>query len=81
MKDYKKIISYLEKSEKLLSSQMEDNLDLLHAKINLQFAIMDLKSIDRQQDREIESMAHQYMEDMFGYNPREALDKLNIRGE
>lgn len=81
MKDYKKIINYLEKSEKLLSSQMEDNLDLLHAKINLQFAIMDLKSIDRQQDREIEAMAHQYMEDMFGYNPREALDKLNIRGE
>lgn len=27
MKDYKKIINYLEKSEKLLSSQMEDNLD------------------------------------------------------
>lgn len=81
MKDYKRIIKYLEKSEKLLSSQMEDNLDLLHAKINLQFAIMDLKSIDRQQDAEIEDMAHQYMEDMFGYNPREALDKLNIRGE
>lgn len=86
MKDYKKIISYLEKSEKLLSKQLKDkqlvdNIDLLHAKINLQFAIMDLKSIDRQQDIEIEAMAHQYMEDMFGYNPREALDKLNIRGE
>ncbi len=86
MKDYKKIIKYLEKSESLLSQELKgksivDNVDLLHAKINLQFAIMDLKTIDRHQDAEMESMAHQYMEDMLGMDVRVALDKINIRGD
>ena len=74
MKDYKKIISYLEKSEKLLSSQMKDNLDLLHAKINLQFAIMDLKSIDRQQDVEINDMIEQYKKDYIDKGIKELIN-------
>lgn len=86
MKDYKRIIKYLKKSDQLLSKQLEgnewlDNIDLHHAKINLQFAIMDLSAIDREQDREMESMAHQYMEDMLGMDVRVALDKINIRGD
>lgn len=81
MKDYKKIINYLDKSLELLKNHTADNIDLIHARINLQFAVMDLKAIDREQDREMEAMAHQYIEDMFGMDVRESLDKLNIRGE
>lgn len=79
MKDYKKIINYLEKSEKLLSSQMEDNLDLLHAKINLQFAIMDLKELQHQVDLEASQMGKDYFKEVFGMDI-DNFDWMNIRG-
>jgi len=81
MKDYKKIIRYLEKTEKLLQGNTGDNVDLLHAYINLQFALMDLKEIDQDQDKEMQSMADDYMNDFLGINVSNSLDKLTIRGK
>lgn len=79
MKDYKKIIKYLEKTEKLLdtlikSDTVADNIDLLHAKINLQFAIMDLKAINQIQDAEIESMIEQYKQDYISRGIEELIN-------
>lgn len=80
MKDYKKIIKYLEKTEKLLdtlikSDTVADNIDLLHAKINLQFAIMDLKAINQIQDAEIESMIEQYKQDYISKGIEELINE------
>lgn len=80
MKDYKKIIKYLEKTEKLLdtlikSDTVADNIDLLHAKINLQFAIMDLKAINQIQDAEIESMIEQYKQDYISRGIEELINE------
>lgn len=80
MQDYKKIINYLEKSEKFLTKQLKDkdlidNVDLLHAKINLQFAIMDLKAINQIQDAEIESMIEQYKQDYISKGIEELINE------
>jgi len=87
MTDYNKIIKYLEKSEKLISKELESrvvvpkNLDIMHAKINLQFAIMDLKALQYEQDQEANEMGREYLKEMFGNDPIEDLDKLTIRGD
>lgn len=71
MKDYKKIIKYLEKAERLLSG---DEVDKIHAKINVQFALMDLKAIDREQDREIDSMVEQFKQDLIDKGIKELIN-------
>ena len=71
MKDYKNIIKYLEKAERLLSG---DEVDKIHAKINVQFALMDLKAIDRQQDREIDSMVEQFKQDLIDKGIKELIN-------
>jgi hypothetical protein len=71
MKDYKNIIKYLEKAERLLSG---DEVDKIHAKINVQFAIMDLKAIDREQDREIDSMVEQFKQDLIDKGIKELIN-------
>lgn len=71
MKDYKNIIKYLEKAERLLSG---DEVDKIHAKINVQFALMDLKAIDREQDREIDSMVEQFKQDLIDKGIKELIN-------
>lgn len=71
MKDYKNIIKYLEKVERLLSG---DEIDKIHAKINVQFAIMDLKAIDREQDREMDSMVEQFKQDLIDKGIKELIN-------
>lgn len=71
MKDYKKIIKYLEKAERLLSG---DEVDKIHAKINVQFALMDLKAIDREQDIEIDSMVEQFKQDLIDKGIKELIN-------
>jgi len=71
MKDYKNIIKYLEKVERLLSG---DEVDKIHAKINVQFALMDLKAIDREQDIEIDSMVEQFKQDLIDKGIKELIN-------
>lgn len=71
MKDYKNIIKYLEKAERLLSG---DEVDKIHAKINVQFALMDLKAIDREQDIEIDSMVEQFKQDLIDKGIKELIN-------
>lgn len=81
MQDYKKIIKYLEKATGLLEGNTGDNVDLLHAYANLQFALMDLREIDYEQDKEIASMGEDYMRGFMGIDLDESFDKLTIRGK
>lgn len=59
VKDYNKIIDYLKSAKVLLDG---DELDRKHARIYLQFAIQDLKTLDRQQDAEIADIIKSSME-------------------
>lgn len=57
MKDYDKTIKTLERALLLLGG---DKLDRQHAVICIQFAMLDLKELDRNQDKEIASMVADY---------------------
>lgn len=60
MKDYKKIIKYLEKAQKLMVDG--DEVDLQHAFVNIQFAIQDLHVLDMHQDDEMKDIIKSSME-------------------
>lgn len=48
--------------EQALELMSGDKVDRAHAGVNLQFAIMDLKAIDRDQDKEINSITRDFIE-------------------
>lgn len=59
MKDYSKVIKYLENAKELMSG---DKVDREHANVNILFAIQDLKQWEMQQDTETADLIKQAME-------------------